>query len=89
MRRGPWLTPAFKAEVWRRWQSGERCAEIGQALDKTGGVIHGVVTAHTGSGGRGGRRSGAGLCTGRVCSAANLVEMTSFAASRDSRSWAG
>jgi hypothetical protein len=43
MSRGPWLTAAFKAEVWRHWQAGESCAEIGRALDRTGGVIHGVV----------------------------------------------
>ena len=31
MSRGPWLTAAFKAEVWRHWQAGETCSEIGRA----------------------------------------------------------
>ncbi len=48
MSRGPWLTAAFKAEVWRHWQSGETCAEISRALDKTCGVIHGVVAERGG-----------------------------------------
>ncbi len=48
MSRGPWLTAAFKAEVWRHWQAGESCAEIGRALYKTGGVIHGVVAERGG-----------------------------------------
>ena len=48
MSRGPWLTAAFKAEVWRHWQAGESCAEIGRALDRTGGVIHGVVAERGG-----------------------------------------
>jgi hypothetical protein len=52
MSRGPWLTAAFKAEVWRHWQAGKSCAEIGRALDKTGGVIHGVVTERGGVGDR-------------------------------------
>jgi IS30 family transposase len=34
MSRGPWVTPAFRAEVWRRWQSGESCSTIAQALGK-------------------------------------------------------
>ena len=32
MSRGPRSTPAFKTEVWRRWQAGENCAEIARAL---------------------------------------------------------
>lgn len=28
MSRGPWLTAAFKAQMWRRWQAGETCSEI-------------------------------------------------------------
>jgi hypothetical protein len=48
MSRCPWLTAAFKAEVWRHWRAGETCAEIGQALDRTGGVIHGVVAERGG-----------------------------------------
>ena len=48
MSRGPWLTAAFKAEVWRHWQAGETCSEIGRALYKTCGVIHGVVAERGG-----------------------------------------
>ena len=48
MSRGPWLTAAFKAEVWRHWQAGETCSEIGRALSKTCGVIHGVVAERGG-----------------------------------------
>lgn len=48
MSRGAWLTAAFKAEVWRHWQAGESCAETGRALDRTGGVIHGVVAERGG-----------------------------------------
>jgi IS30 family transposase len=48
MSRGPWLTAAFKAEVWRHWQVGETCSEIGRALYKTSGVIHGVVAERGG-----------------------------------------
>ena len=48
MSRGPWLTAAFKAEVWRHWQAGETCSEISRALYKTSGVIHGVVAERGG-----------------------------------------
>ena len=48
MSRGPWLTAAFKAEVWRHWQAGETCSEIGRALYKTSGVIHGVLAERGG-----------------------------------------
>jgi hypothetical protein len=34
MSRGPWLTAAFKAQMWRRWQAGESCTEIAQGLGK-------------------------------------------------------
>ena len=33
MSRGPWFTPAFKTEVWRRWRDGESCADIARALE--------------------------------------------------------
>ena len=48
MSRGPWLTAAFKAEVWRHWQVGETCSEIGRALYKCSGVIHAVVVQRGG-----------------------------------------
>ena len=44
MSRGPWLTAAFKAEVWRRWQAGETCSEIGRTPYKRSRVIHGVIS---------------------------------------------
>ena len=40
MSRGPWFTPAFKTEVWRRWQSGENCADIARALGTYSGPLH-------------------------------------------------
>ncbi len=32
-RRRPWLTPAQKAEMWRRWRAGESVQAIGRALN--------------------------------------------------------
>jgi len=40
MSRGPWFTPAFKTEVWRRWRGGEHCAEIARALGTYSGPLH-------------------------------------------------
>ena len=40
MSRGPWLTAAFKAQMWRRWQAGETGSEIAQALGKYPSQIH-------------------------------------------------
>jgi IS30 family transposase len=43
MSRGPWVTPAFRAEVWRRWKAGESCSEIARALSKHSAAIYTFV----------------------------------------------
>ncbi|MGH8653002.1 MAG: IS30 family transposase, partial [Gammaproteobacteria bacterium] len=43
MSRGRWYTPAFKAEVWRRWKSGESCSDIARALGKCPHPIYALV----------------------------------------------
>ena len=40
MSRGPWFTPTFKTEVWRRWRGGESCADIARALGTYPGPLH-------------------------------------------------
>jgi IS30 family transposase len=48
-RRGrPGLTEVAKAEVWRRWRLGQSLSEIGRALGKAAGSIHGVLAARGG-----------------------------------------
>ena len=49
MSRGPWLTAAFKAQMWRRWQAGETCSEIAQALGKYPSQIHTWVQRRSGA----------------------------------------
>lgn len=44
----PGLSAEQKAELWARWQAGESLSEIGRALGKHAGSIHGVVAAHGG-----------------------------------------
>jgi IS30 family transposase len=44
----PGLTPAQKRELWRRWKEGQSLSEIGRALGKHAGSIHGVVKASGG-----------------------------------------
>jgi hypothetical protein len=44
MSRGPWVTPAFRAQVWQRWKAGESCAEIARALGKCNGPIYDLVS---------------------------------------------
>ena len=41
----PGLTDAQKRELWHRWQRGESLSEIGVALGKHAGSIHGVVAS--------------------------------------------
>jgi IS30 family transposase len=48
MSRGPWVTPAFRAEVWRRWKVGESCSEIARALGKQGAAIYTLVARRGG-----------------------------------------
>ena len=41
----PGLTAEQKRELWSRWQAGESLSEIGRALGRQAGSIHGVVAA--------------------------------------------
>lgn len=48
-RRGrPGLSEAEKRKLWRGWQAGQTLTEIGYALGKHAGSIHGVVAANGG-----------------------------------------
>lgn len=40
----PGLSAAQKAELWQRWKQGQSLSEIGRALGKHAGSIHGVVS---------------------------------------------
>ncbi|MDW7646504.1 MAG: IS30 family transposase [Desulfuromonadales bacterium] len=40
----PGLSDADKAELWRRWKEGQTLSEIGRALGKHAGSIHGVLS---------------------------------------------
>ncbi len=44
----PGLSAAQKKELWRRWRVGESLSDIGRALGKHAGSIHGVVSARGG-----------------------------------------
>lgn len=44
----PGMSDAQKREVWRRWKEGHSLSEIGRALGKVPGSIHGVVKANGG-----------------------------------------
>ena len=44
----PGLTAEQKRELWLRWQAGESLSEIGRALGRQAGSIHGVVAANGG-----------------------------------------
>lgn len=44
----PGLSAAQKAERWPRWKNGQSLSEIGRALGKHAGSIHGVVSSHGG-----------------------------------------
>ncbi len=48
MSRGPWLTAAFKAQMWRRWQAGESCTEIAQGLGKRVAQIYTLLAQRGG-----------------------------------------
>ncbi len=48
-RRGrPGLSDAAKAELWQRWKRGQSPSEIGRALSKQAGSIHGIVASRGG-----------------------------------------
>ena len=44
----PGLSPEHKRELWSRWKAGESLSEIGRALGKQAGSIHGVVASNGG-----------------------------------------
>lgn len=44
----PGLPAAQKAELWQRWKQGQSLSEIGRALGKHAGSIHGVVSSNGG-----------------------------------------
>ncbi len=44
----PGLTLAQKKDMWRRWKEGQSLSEIGRALGRHAGSIHGVVKANGG-----------------------------------------
>jgi IS30 family transposase len=44
----PGLSAAQKAELWKRWKSGESLSDIGRALERKAGSIHGVLRAYGG-----------------------------------------
>ncbi len=41
----PGLTRRQKRELWHRWKAGQSLSEIGRALDKHAGSVHGVLAA--------------------------------------------
>lgn len=44
----PGLADAQKAELWHRWKDGQSLSDIGRALSKHAGSIHGVVSLNGG-----------------------------------------
>jgi len=44
----PGLTFAQKRELWKRWKEGQFLSEIGRALGKHPGSVHGVVKSNGG-----------------------------------------
>src|SRR5437879_12488022 len=44
----PGLTAEQKRELWSRWKAGESLSEIGRALGRQPGSIHGVVASNGG-----------------------------------------
>jgi hypothetical protein len=44
----PGLSAAQKAELWQRWKQGPSLSEIGRALGKHAGSIHGVLSSNGG-----------------------------------------
>ena len=51
------LSAAQKADLWQRWKQGQSLSEIGRALGKHAGSIHGVVSSNGGFIPAGRRRS--------------------------------
>jgi IS30 family transposase len=44
----PGLSSLQKAELWQRWKSGQSLSDIGKALGKHAGSVHGVLSANGG-----------------------------------------
>lgn len=44
----PGLSASQKTELWRRWKNGQSLSDIGRALGKHAGSIHGVVSSNGG-----------------------------------------
>ena len=44
----PGLSAAQKADLWHRWKQGQSLSEIGRALGKHAGSIHGVLSSNGG-----------------------------------------
>lgn len=44
----PGLSAAQKADLWQRWKQGQSLSEIGRALSKHAGSIHGVLSSNGG-----------------------------------------
>ena len=44
----PGLSSAQKAALWQRWKSGQSLSDIGRALGKHAGSVHGVLSANGG-----------------------------------------
>ena len=42
----PGLNSKQKQELWSRWKNGQSLTEIGLALGKHAGSIHGVLSSH-------------------------------------------
>lgn len=57
----PGLSAAQKAALWQRWKQGQSLSEIGRALGKHAGSIHGVVSSNGGYIPAGRRRSRSAL----------------------------
>jgi IS30 family transposase len=57
MGRGPALSAEVKAEVWRRWKSGESLAHMAEAMTRRATVLYRVVQPHGGIEPRARRRS--------------------------------
>lgn len=44
----PGLSASQRAELWQRWKAGQSLSDIGRALGKHAGSVHGVVSSNGG-----------------------------------------
>ncbi len=44
----PGLSASQKAELWQRWKTGQSLSDIGRALGKHAGSVHGVLSSNGG-----------------------------------------